>query len=213
MKLYIFDLDGVLVDSKKTMQLAWEECRRAHRIESFNLNGSNDFESYFLHIGQPFEDILDVLGIHASHYEIKKTFIETSIANIDKTIPYDGVFETLKQLDGKKAIVTSKPLDTTNKILEHWPIKFDSVVCPCDHASGIKHYRGKPAPDMLLHTISRLNEDPKDCVYIGDTHIDLESAVRAGIHFYYADYGYGTDAKYLKHETCDRILKSITQLI
>lgn len=213
MKLYIFDLDGVLIDSKKTMQIAWEECRRVHRIDSFNLNGSSDFESYFLHIGQPFEKILHTLGIHASHSEIKKTFIETSIANLDKTKPYDGVFETLDQLDAKKAIVTSKPLPTTDKILEDWPIKFDSVVCPCDHPTGIQHYRGKPAPDMLLHTISRLNEDPKDCVYIGDTYIDQECAQRAGIHFYYANYGYGTDGKYLKNETCDRILKSISQLI
>ena len=213
MKLYIFDLDGVLIDSKKTMEIAWEECRRVHNIESLNLNGSNSFDSYFLHIGQPFEDIMHKLGIHASIAEIKKTYIETSLANLDKTKPYDGVFETLGQLNAKKAIVTSKPIATTNKILEDWPIKFDSVVCPCDHPSGIKHYRGKPAPDMLLNVISRLNEDPQDSVYIGDTQIDQQSANRAGTHFYYADYGYGTAGKYLKHETCDRILKSITQLI
>mgnify|MGYP000400629060 CR=1 FL=1 len=50
--LYIFDLDGVLIDSKENME------------KSFNsLNTGRDFKDYFKLIGKPFKDILTEIGI------------------------------------------------------------------------------------------------------------------------------------------------------
>ena len=43
-KLIIFDLDGVLIDSKNNMRLSWELVKKKYRI-------SQSFKSYFNLIG------------------------------------------------------------------------------------------------------------------------------------------------------------------
>jgi len=52
-KLILFDLDGVLIDFKKNMQIAWESVCHQHNIYT-------EFEKYFMNIGRPFQDILNV---------------------------------------------------------------------------------------------------------------------------------------------------------
>ena len=71
---FIFDLDGVIFDSKKNMQVSWEiTCKK------FNLKKS--FKSYFKKIGIPFYKILINLGIKPKK-EIFETYINSSIKNI-----------------------------------------------------------------------------------------------------------------------------------
>ena len=55
-KLLIFDLDGVIFDSKKNMELAWNETSK-----KYNLNIL--FPLYFKRIGIPFLEILKSLGV------------------------------------------------------------------------------------------------------------------------------------------------------
>ena len=62
-KLYMFDLDGVLIDSKKNMEASWNRCKITHSLEP-------SFTDYFDHIGKPFEDILSAIGIEDNHQEI-----------------------------------------------------------------------------------------------------------------------------------------------
>ena len=49
MKAYIFDLDGVLIDSEKMMNHAWTICQLEHNLDQ-------PFSEYFKHIGKPFKD-------------------------------------------------------------------------------------------------------------------------------------------------------------
>ena len=53
-KIYLFDLDGVLIDSKKNMQLSWNEL-------SVKNNINVPFSNYFSLIGLPFIQILKKL--------------------------------------------------------------------------------------------------------------------------------------------------------
>ena len=59
MKAYIFDLDGVLIDSKKMMSHAWTKCQLEHNLDQ-------PFSEYFKHIGKPIRDIMKELGIKNS---------------------------------------------------------------------------------------------------------------------------------------------------
>lgn len=43
--------------------------------------------------------------------------------------------------------------------------------------------KGKPAPDPILVAMKRLNADPRESIYIGDTKYDLQAAHAAGIAF------------------------------
>ena len=55
-KLIAFDLDGVLINSIKNMEMSWDIVRLHHKIEV-------PFEEYKKQIGKPFFDILNELGI------------------------------------------------------------------------------------------------------------------------------------------------------
>ena len=53
--LYIFDLDGVLIDSKENMKMSW------NYVQKIFLN--QNFDAYFSQIGKPFPKILKDLKI------------------------------------------------------------------------------------------------------------------------------------------------------
>ena len=72
MKTYIFDLDGVLIDSKHMMEQSWNLCKLEHEL-------TQPFSEYFKYIGLPFRDILTNLGINENHDAIKHTYDKSSI--------------------------------------------------------------------------------------------------------------------------------------
>ena len=189
-KLIVFDLDGVLIDSLPNMKLSWDTVRLTHNIET-------PFESYQKHIGKPFPDIMNALGVPL---KVQSTYEEASEQNIDKVKLYEGAFDTLTVLkqNYKIAICTSKGEKRTNLILEQLP-DFDWV---CSPTMGL---RGTPAPDQLLHTMAFCNSEPSETIYIGDMQTDYECAKRAGVDFIHAKYGYG-------EVECEVSLKSITNL-
>ena len=55
--------------------------------------------------------------------------------------------------------------------LEHF---FDAIV-------GIESLPPKPAPDIVLEAARQLNVEPGECFYVGDTDIDMRTAVNAGV--------------------------------
>ena len=54
--LILFDLDGVLINSIKNMEISWDYCKKKYNLEI-------DFSSYKKFIGLPFNDILKNLKI------------------------------------------------------------------------------------------------------------------------------------------------------
>jgi phosphoglycolate phosphatase-like HAD superfamily hydrolase len=54
--------------------------------------------------------------------------------------------------------------------------------------------RPKPAPDMLLEIISRLEIHPAEALYIGDSVLDRDAARDAGIPF--LGFGSAAGARY-----------------
>ena len=78
-KVLIFDIDGVLLDSKKNMQLSWKAVQK-----KFQLNNIK-FLDYFSRIGQPFEQILIQLDIKKNFKEIKECYDRNSIINKKKS--------------------------------------------------------------------------------------------------------------------------------
>ncbi|MDK7859436.1 HAD family hydrolase, partial [Klebsiella pneumoniae] len=74
------------------------------------------------------------------------------------------------------AIVTNKPLDALEKILniKKWIELFDSWISPDSLYSESKVYMSKE--EMISLMISKYNISPFDCVYIGDSYSDVESS-------------------------------------
>ena len=94
-KLYIFDIDGVIFDSKLNMMSSWNEVRIKHNIKS-------KFEDYFKLIGTPFLNILKKLKINTDIKKIAKTYNQNSLKYINKVKLYPNVKVVLNKLKKKK---------------------------------------------------------------------------------------------------------------
>ena len=114
MKAYIFDLDGVLIDSKKMMSHAWTICQLEHNLDQ-------PFSEYFKHIGKPFRDIMKELGIDDVE-AVKHTYDKASLELMEYCLEfYDGVEDTLKELKKNNKIAVgigfSKLLEAGSNIV------------------------------------------------------------------------------------------------
>ena len=180
-KLYLFDLDGVIIDSKKNMRKSWATVN-----SKFELNIS--FKKYFSLIGRDFKDILKKLKIKNKNFDqIERSFRDESIKNFDKYKLYPGVRGVLNKLKKKKikiGIVTSKDCIRTKKILRKFSLKFNEVRC----SNG--KLKGKPKPDKVLSIIKKLKINKKKIIYVGDMLVDKLTAKNAGVEYIHALYGY-----------------------
>ena len=151
-KMVIFDLDGVLIDSKNNMKISWNKLKK-------ELNVSVSFDEYFKYIGFPFEIILRKLKISKKHKKIQKQFSKNSVDNLRKIKPYAGVHKTLKVLKSKNiktCIVTSKDKFRTKKIIKLLKIPIKYIFSP------EKNLRGKPYPDQINKALKKLSVKKKD---------------------------------------------------
>ena len=71
-KLIVYDLDGVIIDSKDNMRTSWNFVNN-----KFSLNIA--FNDYFSNIGKPFKIILKDLGIKNNYDLIENEYSNTSI--------------------------------------------------------------------------------------------------------------------------------------
>jgi phosphoglycolate phosphatase len=184
-KLYIFDLDGVLLDSSRNMFLAWKSVR-----EKCNINVS--FYEYRKYIGLPFFTILKNIGIKNDFKKIKKIYTNSSLNNFKKkTILFKDAIKVLRILKKKSkiAILTSKDSLRTNYILNKIKIKFDCVI------TSDKVNKGKPSKEGVYKILRKLKISKENCIYIGDTKIDELTAKKAKIKFLYANWGFGEKRK------------------
>lgn len=181
-KLVIFDLDGVLIDSKQNMKVSWNAARK-----KFNLK--QKFKDYFQYVGLPFNKILDNLLIHKSvHAQIKNNYSRNSLKYIKKIRLYPDTLRTINKLKKngiKIAIVTSKDKKRSFKIIKKFKIGIKKIICP---EVGLK---GKPFPDQLIKAIKMFKIDLKNIIYVGDMKVDYYAAKNARIGFVFAGYGYG----------------------
>jgi phosphoglycolate phosphatase len=195
-KLILFDFDGVLIDSKANMERSWSAV-----CKHFSIN--IEFKEYLSQVGKPFGQIMKHLSLSDHDKKIEKFYHDESLKNIHLVEFYPGVKEYLKYLlkEGYLiGIVTSKDKIRTEMILSSLDFNFHIISTPN------KKYRGKPAPDQLLSSISKMNVDPKQSVFIGDAIVDYYAAMRAQVDFIFADWGYGVC------DSCKNRIKNINEV-
>ena len=162
-KLIIFDLDGVLMNSKKNMKTAWNSTNKKYKLNV-------KFSDYFKHIGKPFSSILKSLDIFSKIKLIEREYSKVSIKNFNKIKLFKNVKKVLNLLRKKNniitAIVTSKDYNRTKKILKFFKLKVDYVQCPQ------KGLRGKPHPDQIIKVVQKYKISKRNCFYVGDTIFD-----------------------------------------
>lgn len=183
--LIIFDLDGVVIDSKKNMSYAWGEVKKKHQIKM-------GFKKYFQYIGYPFKEILKKMKIKKNHFDIQKTFSKGSLESLDRIRLYRNIRKILLSLIRKKvkiAILTSKDKKRTLKIIKKFNLPFKILAC------GEENIKGKPSPLQINNLIKMFKVKKSKVVYVGDMKVDFLLTKNAKIDFIFANYGYGKKVK------------------
>lgn len=107
----------------------------------------------------------------------------------DGTAPYAGIPEMLATLQAAGfplAVLSNKPHPFTLAIVDQMfpSIRFDAVLGQRD---GIPH---KPDPAGALEIARVLGQPPEACMLIGDSTMDHETAIRAGMRPVAVSWGY-----------------------
>ncbi|MBD3261131.1 MAG: HAD-IA family hydrolase [Candidatus Altiarchaeales archaeon] len=175
---FLFDLDGVLVDSEDYSRKASDRVLAEVGItlteaEKKNVFGRRTLENYERYIKSRELD-LDANKL----LDQKNRLFAELISGKLKLLP--GVTELFALLDEtgiKKALVSSSPLVRVNATLEEVGLlmEFDVIV------SGDCCSRGKPDPAPFLFASEKIGAEPGECVVVEDAQVGVEAALAAGM--------------------------------
>ncbi|MBO4676085.1 MAG: HAD family hydrolase [Oscillospiraceae bacterium] len=116
---------------------------------------------------------------------------------LDRTGPYAGIPALMGILrnQGYKLAIVSNKIDSAVKELN---AKFfhDFVHVAIGEREGI---RRKPAPDTVIQALAELKSTTEEAVYVGDSEVDLQTALNAGIPCITVLWGF-RDKKFLTEQ-------------
>ena len=178
LKAVLFDLDGTLVNSLADLA---EGVNRALATENYPTHEVEAFK-YFVGDGMPImieralpADKKDPDTI-ARMLKLLKAYYSEHFA--DFTCAYDGVPELVKELKKRGfivAVVTNKAQDMAEIVVKKfYGDTFDLIF---GMREGIP---GKPDPTMALLAMEELGVKPEECVFIGDSGMDVATGVNSG---------------------------------
>ena len=205
-KAIIFDFDGTLVDSEKTIYQCFQSITK--EIAPDRIGYAKN-----ILIGPPLRDtVAEILGpINQSKYDqFIKLFIKMHDNKvIQHTKPYKGVSELLSILSNKKiplAIATNKRKQPTIKLIKHfkWENHFMTIEC-IDSQTKLRN------KDDMIKDIINHDNNFKSCYFVGDTINDGLSANLNKLKFIRAEYGYGQNQDWSKIKVIQSI-KSFLEL-
>lgn len=189
-KCIIFDLDGTLLDTIDDLT----DCMNSILKQSnLPLNTKEDYISFvgngirkFVERSLPENlknniDIDHYLEIFKSHYTDECT---------KKTCIFSGIEPLLDYLNNEnyKLCILSNKSDNlvqpiVSRLLSKW--NFDVV------SGAIARLPKKPDPTLTLEICNDLGIKPENCVFVGDSEFDVNTALNAGIFPIGVTWGYG----------------------
>lgn len=115
----------------------------------------------------------------------------------DKTTPYPGILDMLLQLKNlgiKMAVVSNKKEEYLLPLFEKIFNGIFSVVIG-EQATLDK----KPAPDMVNFAITQLGVEKQETVYVGDSEVDIKTALNSRIDMITVSWGFRSKEILLKN--------------
>ncbi len=192
-KHYLFDLDGTLLNTLGDICGAVNYALKKNGFPTVTLDKCRRS------VGDGFKELIKRTIPENAELssekidEILKDFTSYYGEHIcDLTKPYDGILELLKELKqkGKTVSIVSNKRDGAVKELAE--IYFKGLI---DYAVGENEIIGikkKPNPDMVNSVLEKLNAKKEDCLYIGDSQVDLQTAKNSNLKCVAVSWGFRT---------------------
>ena len=179
-KVYIFDLDGTLLDTLGDLAAAVNYALREHGMPEHSIDDVRRF------VGNGVRKLMErAIPDGTANPEFEATFATFRqyymAHSLDTTRPYDGIPETLAALKARGcrlAVVSNKMMAATQELCHYFFPDTIEVAIGENEAEGI---RKKPAPDTVFAALRQLGVGKDDAVYVGDSDVDLETARQSGL--------------------------------
>lgn len=208
----LLDLDGTLADSLESLAIS---CNKA--LEKFDLPGQ-PVEAYkqFAGDGPPtlVRKALAAAGDTAgTNYEaVLEEYTETlKLYKNYKMGTFDGMKEALqgiKEDGGKLIVVTNKPQERAVEVVEELFGKdyFDLIV------GFSERFPRKPDPSSTKYAMEYFGLKPEECIYAGDTNVDMKTGKGAGAYTVGVLWGF-RDRQELEENGADLIVSKPLELL
>ena len=201
LKLCIFDLDGTTADTIEDLSHAADYALRKKGLPTHTL----DEYKYFVGNGIPkLISRAAKTDDKAVLQELLSDFKDYYAKHLtDKTKAYTGIDEMLKALSNKGirlAVYSNKADEYVGVILE----KLFPGVSFLWYAGNRNGYSPKPDVELMMSFLNRDNIKPEECLFVGDSNVDIQTAKNAKMRSCGVLWGFRTKEE-LENEGADFI--------
>ena len=202
----LFDLDGTVVDSGAiilaSMRHATREVLGAEYTDAELLQavGGPGLEAQMA-VFAP-DQVEELVRVYRAHNEPLHDELEACVGMED-------VLHRLHEEGRRLGVVTAKRRSTVELAFARVPLVhlFETIV------GGDETEKHKPDPEPLLLAASRMNADPNESAYVGDSPFDIRAAKAAGMYAVAVTWGRIHDRSVLEREEPDAIVDRAEELL
>lgn len=205
---YLFDFDYTLADSSRGIVTCFRNVLTRH---GYTQPTDDDIKRT---IGKTLEDSFSILtGVTDAEQlaAFKKEYGKEADTHMTvNTLLFPetkAVLTTLKEKGARIGIISTKFRFRIKELLDlHFPADFLDII-----VGGEDVKTHKPSPEGLLSAIEQLHADKGETLYIGDSTVDAETALAAGVDFAGVTHGM-TTAEELAQYPHRKIMSTLEEL-
>ena len=177
--VYIFDLDGTLLDTLHDLASSVNYALQTHGMPTHSVDAIRGFvgNGVRLLMERAVPDGAQNPQFEATFATFRQHYMQHSL---DTTCPYPGIAEMLHQLKQRGcrlAVVSNKMMAATQDLVRHFFPEIEVAIG--EHEAG--GIRKKPAPDTVFQALRQLGVGKEQAVYVGDSDVDLQTARNSGL--------------------------------